>query len=164
MKDGEISGDCNAKRSIHVANRCPDKLPRASAARHSRHERRYAASRTGGRPPQARAGAAVAAGPPQTADQLTDGRRIRVGPSVEPGATRPPTQQLPRRVGRCFQQGRRFGKAAFSPARRRWPAAISTAPEVQKLIVVAGKEIEASIQRPLPSSHRVAREHLALNP
>src|SRR5262245_29702844 len=45
MLDGEELRDgCGEKRAIHVANRCPSKLPRVSALRHSRHDRRYAAS------------------------------------------------------------------------------------------------------------------------
>ena len=45
MHDGEELRDgCGEKRAIHVANRCPSKLPRVSALRHSRHDRRYAAS------------------------------------------------------------------------------------------------------------------------
>jgi hypothetical protein len=45
MHDGEKLRDgCGKKRAIHVANRCPNKLHRVSALRHSRHDRRYAAS------------------------------------------------------------------------------------------------------------------------
>ncbi|MGC1792919.1 MAG: ABC transporter substrate binding protein [Pseudolabrys sp.] len=45
MHDGEKLRDgCGEKRAIHVANRCPNKLHRVSALRHSRHDRRYAAS------------------------------------------------------------------------------------------------------------------------
>ena len=45
MRDGEELGDdCGKKRAIHVANRCSIELQCASALRHSRHERRYAAS------------------------------------------------------------------------------------------------------------------------
>ena len=41
---GELEDDCGKKRAIHVANRCSIELQCASALRHSRHERRYAAS------------------------------------------------------------------------------------------------------------------------
>jgi hypothetical protein len=45
IHEGEdFCGDCGEKRPIHVANRLSDKLPRVSALRHSRHNRRYAAS------------------------------------------------------------------------------------------------------------------------
>ena len=45
MQDEEKLYDgCGNKRAIHVANRCRDKLHRVSAERHSRHDRRYAAS------------------------------------------------------------------------------------------------------------------------
>src|SRR3979409_548682 len=45
MHDGEkLRQGCGKKRAIHVANRCPNKLHRVSALRHSRHDRRYAAS------------------------------------------------------------------------------------------------------------------------
>jgi hypothetical protein len=44
MKHKETCDGCGAKRAIHVANRCSDKLPRVSTERHSRHDRRYAAS------------------------------------------------------------------------------------------------------------------------
>jgi len=38
--DGEKLRDgCGKKRAIHVANRCPNKLHRVSALRHSRHDR-----------------------------------------------------------------------------------------------------------------------------
>ena len=40
----EFCGDRSAKTAIHVANRCFDELRCASAQRHSRHARRYAAS------------------------------------------------------------------------------------------------------------------------
>ena len=43
--DGEeLSDGCGKKRAIHVANRCSNDLRFGSALRHSRHERRYAAS------------------------------------------------------------------------------------------------------------------------
>jgi hypothetical protein len=43
--DGEELGDdCGKKRAFHVANRCLLALQCASTLRHSRHERRYAAS------------------------------------------------------------------------------------------------------------------------
>lgn len=38
------SDGCGKKRAIHVANRCWSELRSGSALRHSRHERRYAAS------------------------------------------------------------------------------------------------------------------------
>ena len=45
MHDGEEMRDgCGKKRAIHVANRCSNELQRVSALRHSRHDRRYAAS------------------------------------------------------------------------------------------------------------------------
>jgi hypothetical protein len=45
MRDGEeLEDDCGKKRAIHVANRCSIELQCASGLRHSRHERRYAAS------------------------------------------------------------------------------------------------------------------------
>src|SRR5262245_12090925 len=42
--DEKLRDGCGKKRAIHVANRCPNKLHRVSALRHSRHDRRYAAS------------------------------------------------------------------------------------------------------------------------
>jgi hypothetical protein len=36
----KFCGDCGTKRPIHVANRCFDKVPRASTARQGRHDRR----------------------------------------------------------------------------------------------------------------------------
>jgi hypothetical protein len=45
MREARDRGDgCGNKGAIHVANRCRDKLHRVSAERHSRHDRRYAAS------------------------------------------------------------------------------------------------------------------------
>ena len=45
MHDGEELRDgCGKKRAIHVANRRWNELRFGSALRHSRHERRYAAS------------------------------------------------------------------------------------------------------------------------
>lgn len=45
MRDGgELGDDCGKKRAIHIANQCSIELQCASALRHSRHERRYAAS------------------------------------------------------------------------------------------------------------------------
>ena len=41
---GRFCDGCGAKRAIHVANRCRNELPRASAERHSRHDGRYTAS------------------------------------------------------------------------------------------------------------------------
>src|SRR5208337_1771351 len=41
---GDFCGGCGAKRAIHVANWCSDKLHRVSTERHSRHDRRYTAS------------------------------------------------------------------------------------------------------------------------
>jgi hypothetical protein len=37
-------GGCSAKWPIHIANRCLVELLRATAERHSRHDRRYSAS------------------------------------------------------------------------------------------------------------------------
>jgi phosphate/sulfate permease len=37
-------GGCSAKWPIHIANRCVVELLRATAERHSRHDRRYSAS------------------------------------------------------------------------------------------------------------------------
>jgi polar amino acid transport system ATP-binding protein len=44
QKEEKFYDGCGNKRAIHVANRCRDKLHRVSAERHSRHDRRYAAS------------------------------------------------------------------------------------------------------------------------
>jgi hypothetical protein len=44
QKEEKAYDGCGNKRAIHVANRCRDKLHRVSAERHSRHDRRYAAS------------------------------------------------------------------------------------------------------------------------
>jgi len=45
MHDGEgLRDGCSKKRAIHVANRHWNELRFGSALRHSRHERRYAAS------------------------------------------------------------------------------------------------------------------------
>jgi acyl-CoA reductase-like NAD-dependent aldehyde dehydrogenase len=45
MRDGEeLIDGCGKKRAIHVANRRWNELQFGSALRHSRHERRYAAS------------------------------------------------------------------------------------------------------------------------
>src|SRR5262249_23235070 len=38
--DEKLRDGCGKKRAIHVANRCPNKLHRVSALRHSRHDRR----------------------------------------------------------------------------------------------------------------------------
>src|SRR5712675_98210 len=40
----DLCDGCGAKPAIHVANRCQTNLPRGSAERHNRHDRRYTAS------------------------------------------------------------------------------------------------------------------------